>query len=170
MKKTACKCSGIGSRKPGSKQESGFNRTVKVEDSTCVLNDHKMPYYRILIVDDEPEIRQLNIEVLTDSGYDVEVAEDGSKAWEALQKGTYDLLITDNEMPNMSGIKLLEKLHSNHKSIPAIMATGTMPNDELKREPWFQIVPIVLKPYTLKELLLAVKNTLRSVSRASALF
>ena len=167
MKKPTYKCSGIGTRK-SEQGKLAFNRTMKREETVKVPNDPKIHHYRILIVDDEPDIRQLNTEVLTDSGYDVEVAEDGFKAWEALQKGSYDLLITDNEMPNMSGVKLLEKLHSNNKSIPAIMATGTMPADELKRQPWFQIVPIVLKPYTLKELLVTVKNTLRSVSGASA--
>lgn len=167
MKKSIYNCSRAGLRKLN-KTKLSFNRVMKQEGKNIIKNDELAHHYRILVVDDEPDIRQLNTEILIDSGYDVEVAEDGKKAWEALQNGNYDLLITDNEMPNMSGIKLLEKLHDADQHIPAIMATGTMPAEELKQQPWFQVVPIVLKPYTLKELLAVVKNSLGSVSRASA--
>ena len=118
--------------------------------------------YRILVVDDEPDIRKLNSEVLTEFGYMVDAAEDGEKAWEAIHHKHYDLLITDNDMPRMTGVELLEKLHSDRKFLPVIMATGTPPSEELNYQPWFSVVTTLLKPYTLAELVNTVRTTLRS--------
>ena len=120
------------------------------------------PACRILVVDDEPLIRQLNTEILLDAGYQVDVADDGAVAWEALRLYNYDLLVTDNDMPNMSGVGLLQKLHAAHLSVPVIMATGTWPHAELKQQPWLQIEAQLLKPYTIAELLGTVRNVLHA--------
>jgi CheY-like chemotaxis protein len=113
------------------------------------------------VADDEPEIRKLNTAVLIDAGYIVNAAEDGLMAWEAIQHNYYDLLITDNEMPWMTGIKLLEKLYRNHINLPVIMATGTMPQAEFSLQPWFSDITVLLKPYPLNQLLAAVKMALK---------
>jgi DNA-binding response OmpR family regulator len=118
------------------------------------------PRQRILVVDDEPDIRRLNTEVLASSGYHVDAAEDGATAWNALQLANYDLLITDHDMPKMSGLELLKKLHDSSLKLPVIMATGTLPEEQLARHPWLQIEAILLKPYTFDELLTTVKNVL----------
>jgi CheY-like chemotaxis protein len=119
------------------------------------------PTHRILVADDEPEIRQLNAAVLIDAGYIVNAVEDGLLAWEALRHDHYNLLITDNEMPCMSGLRLLEKLHRNRICVPVIMATGTMPPAEFILQPWFSDITVLLKPYPLSELLAAVKMALK---------
>jgi CheY-like chemotaxis protein len=118
--------------------------------------------YRILVVDDEPDIRRLNSELLIEAGYEVDTAADGVMASELLERNPYDLIITDNQMPRMSGVELLEELYSARKFVPAIMATGTMPATELRCQQWFQIATTLIKPYTLPELLGAVRNSLRS--------
>jgi two-component system, sensor histidine kinase and response regulator len=115
---------------------------------------------RILFVDDEPMMRQLHKEVLTDFGYAVEVAEDGAVAWNALQLQKYDLIITDNEMPKVSGIQLLEKLHAAQIALPVIMVSGTMPTEELQRKNWLPVRATLHKPYVIKELLCTVRNVL----------
>ncbi|MEI9866490.1 MAG: response regulator [Limisphaerales bacterium] len=125
--------------------------------------------YRILVVDDEPDIRKLNYEVLSDSGYLVDAVEDGAEAWEALHTNNYDLLITDNDMPRMTGVELLEKLYSDRKFLPVIMATGTLPPDELNHQPWFAVVTTLLKPYTLAELVNTARNALRPPFRHAAI-
>jgi DNA-binding response OmpR family regulator len=123
-----------------------------------------LPAYRILLVDDEPDLHRLNVEILTEAGYVVETADDGVEALAALAGGSYDLLVTDNVMPNLSGAQLLQKLHAARKSVPTIMMTGTLPRPEIRGLPWFQTVCIMLKPYILSDLLAAVKKTLRSTS------
>src|SRR5689334_19643597 len=64
------------------------------------------PAHRILVVDDELGIRQVSAAVLGCSGYDVDTAEDGEAGWNALQTKNYDLLITDNNMPKLTGVEL----------------------------------------------------------------
>ena len=124
------------------------------------------PRERILVVDDEPMIRNLNAKVLMDAGYQVDVAEDGAVAWAALQTYRYDLLITDNNMPNVSGLELITKLTAAGLELPVIMATGALPDAEFARSPWLQPAIALLKPYTLGELLGAVRQVLVSVARA----
>jgi DNA-binding response OmpR family regulator len=136
-----------------------LNSQADEQDNALPLRQTN-PCQRILIVEDEPDIRLLNTEVLRRSGYHTDVAEDGAVAWEALQLNTYDLLLTDNNMPKMSGVGLLEKLHDAHIALPVIMATGVLPKEQLDRHPWLQIQAILLKPYTVDELLQTVVNVL----------
>src|ERR1039458_3311131 len=82
---------------------------------------------RILVVEEEDDIRQLNAEVLRDAGYQVEVAEDGAAAWAALQRHNYDLLIIDQFLPKLSGVELLKKIHTARLTLPVIMATSILP-------------------------------------------
>jgi DNA-binding response OmpR family regulator len=117
---------------------------------------------RILVVDDDAGLRQLAAEVLSGSGYQTETAEDGAAAWEALQASSYHLLITDHDMPKVSGVELVKKVRSAQMTLPVILATGTMPNEELNRHPWLQLAATLLKPFTADELLGAVKKVLRS--------
>jgi len=118
---------------------------------------------RILVVDDEAAIRRLVTGTLIDSGYRVDAAEDGADAWEALQVQRYDLLITDNNMPRVTGIELLQKLHATRRALPVIMATGTLPKEEFTRAPWLKPAATLLKPYTLKELRETVKSVLHTL-------
>ena len=64
---------------------------------------------RILVVDDDSDIRFLNAEVLKQSGYEADTAEDGEAAWKTLHAvsydaSSYDLLITDHDMPRLTGL------------------------------------------------------------------
>jgi DNA-binding response OmpR family regulator len=114
----------------------------------------------ILVVDDDRCIRQLNTEVLLSSGYLVDAAEDGAAAWDILQLKGYDLLITDNEMPKVSGIELVKRLHGARMDLPVIMATGTPPKEEFARCPWLKPAATLIKPYTFDELLDTVREVL----------
>jgi DNA-binding NtrC family response regulator len=74
----------------------------------------------------------------------------------------YHLLITDNDMPKVSGVDLVKKLHAARLALPVIMATGTFPVEELNRHPWLPIEATLLKPYSVEELLTTVSNVLRA--------
>jgi len=123
---------------------------------------------RILVVEDEGDLRQLNAEVLIDAGYQVEVAEDGAAAWAALQHRSYDLLITDQFMPKVSGIELLKKIHAASLTVPVIMVTGILPTWEIALHPWLHSVAMLFKPHTFDELLETVKNVLHATASARA--
>lgn len=119
--------------------------------------------HRILVAEDDEDTRRLNIEVLAGSGYKVDAAADGAIAWDVLQFTGYDLLVTDYNMPRMSGIELLKKLRAAHMVLPVILVSGTMPTEKLKRHPWLQIDGKLLKPYTPGELLATVRKVLHSI-------
>src|SRR5216684_2139350 len=62
---------------------------------------------RLLVVDDERSMRELLSIVLRREGYDITLAENGRSAIDALERGRYDLLISDIKMPDMSGVEVL---------------------------------------------------------------
>ncbi len=124
--------------------------------------DQPSPPHRILVVEDDGDLRRLNTEVLIHSGYVVDTAGDGAAAWEALQAHRYDLLITDNNMPRLTGMDLLKKLRSARMELPVIMATGTLPTQELEQNPWLEPVARLAKPYATDRLVATVKEVLQT--------
>jgi two-component system response regulator AtoC len=126
--------------------------------------NNKNPPRRILVADDKPLILHLFDLVLSDAGYEVDPAEDGAAAWDMIQLNRYDLLITDHEMPNVSGIELLEKIHASHLTLPVILMSGTMPTEELARQPWLEPAARLPKPFALVELLAMIEKVLRAAN------
>ena len=120
------------------------------------------PLHRILVVDNDISIRQLQAEVLVHSGYQVDAAADGAAAWEILNANSYDLLITDHEMPKLTGVELLKKLRAARMALPAILLSEAIPEEELSPHPSLHPAATLLKPFTADELLLAVKEVLRA--------
>jgi two-component system chemotaxis response regulator CheY len=117
---------------------------------------------RILVVDDSRDVRRVKVDLLIDAGYDVEDARDGADGWEALQDRHFDLVITDNSMPRMTGVEMIEKLRSARMTIPVIMATGAMPVFIFARKPWLKPDLALVTPISDDELLEAVQRLLRS--------
>jgi DNA-binding response OmpR family regulator len=115
---------------------------------------------RILVVDDEPLIRRLYTEALADVGYEVDAAEDGAVAWEALQANAYDLLITDYIMPKVSGIDLLKNINAARMTLPVMMATATFPEEVFILYPELQPEITLLKPHDMTDFLEAVEEIL----------
>jgi len=121
------------------------------------------PRMRILLVDDDALILALCSSVLARSGYLVDTAQDGEAAWKALDAaryapGSFDLLITDNNMPNVTGVELVARLRSVSANMPVIMATGFPPGDA----GYLNLSAILAKPFTPDELLRTVGEVLQS--------
>ncbi|MFH2132002.1 MAG: response regulator, partial [bacterium] len=81
---------------------------------------------RVLVVDDEPDVRDFLSTCLEDAGFQVETAFDGFDALEKIEKNPPDLITLDLVMPRISGIKLMRKLRKNDKwkKIPVIIVTA----------------------------------------------
>jgi len=79
---------------------------------------------RLLVVDDEPALRDIATSVLTEEGYDVVTAEDGFDALRLLSEPLPDVMITDLNMPGMPGSKLLEVVHHRFPHLPVIVISG----------------------------------------------
>jgi DNA-binding response OmpR family regulator len=129
----------------------------ELQPAEAPLQGRPRPTHRILVVDDEPIIRRLIAAALLGSGYHVDAAEDGAAAWKALQAKTYDLLITDHMMPNLTGVELVHNLRSARMALPVVMVAGTLPTHEL---PLLQLAATLLKPFVVAELLETVEDVL----------
>jgi DNA-binding response OmpR family regulator len=116
--------------------------------------------HRILVVEDDNDIRRLTTQMLNRSGYQAEAANDGESAWHALRTNNYDLLITDHKMPKVSGLALLRKLRSARMKLPVILVSGSIKATDMNRHPRLQPATALLKPYTLAEFQRVVKSLL----------
>ncbi|MGD0586086.1 MAG: response regulator [Oryzomonas sp.] len=79
---------------------------------------------RLLVVDDEANIRLLYAEELADEGYDVITAAGTAEAVEKLQEGVFDLAVLDIKLKNESGIELLQKLVKERHEMPVILCSA----------------------------------------------
>ena len=118
------------------------------------------PPERVLVVDDDAFIRRLNSMALLRSGYEVDTAEDGASAWDALHARDYHLMITDHNMPNLTGLELLRKLRAKNMPLPVIMASGSLPIEEFDRHPALKPAAMLCKPYLLNALVQTVRQVL----------
>ena len=80
--------------------------------------------YRILVVDDEPLVRETSALILTDQGHEVRTAGDGFEALIELRQALPDLIISDLSMPNMSGFEFLSVIRRRFPHIPVIAISG----------------------------------------------
>jgi len=80
--------------------------------------------YRILVVDDEPSIRQLIERRLSQKGYEVITAADGKEALAVVERQKPHLMILDIKMPNVDGMEVLQALRKKHKDLPIIILTA----------------------------------------------
>ena len=79
---------------------------------------------RILVVDDEDQIRALLRTTLELEGYKVHVASSGAEALAALELSNFELVLTDIVMPDLDGLALLEKIHQQSPNLPVVMVTA----------------------------------------------
>jgi len=123
---------------------------------------------RILVVDDEPDLLELVRFNLDRAGYQVDVAETGSRALESLQRSVPDLLVLDLMLPDLSGEEICRRVRADPAlaDLPVIMLTAK--GEELDRVVGFELGAddYVTKPFSPRELVLRVKAVLRRRSDA----
>jgi DNA-binding response OmpR family regulator len=141
--------------------------TTWIQGLPAPTSSQPAPARRILLVDDEESIRQLGVETLNPSGYRVDTAADGETGWEMLCAtdhglGRYDLLITDNNMPRLSGFELIKRVRLARMVLPVIMASGMAPTAPINVE-WLQLSAVLPKPFYPSQLLQAVRAVLNEV-------
>jgi two-component system sensor histidine kinase and response regulator WspE len=101
--------------------EEGALANVRSDPVEALLGRPK----RVLAVDDSLTVRELERKMLTARGYVTEVAVDGMDAWNAVRAGSYDLVITDIDMPRMDGIELARRIKQDDrlKSTPVLIVS-----------------------------------------------
>jgi CheY-like chemotaxis protein len=119
---------------------------------------------RILLVDDDPLITELVIDMLGLEGYDVDTATNGIEALRKLERQRYDLIITDLHMPKLDGSGFYRELAQRklHSLKRIIFLTGTTGGSEEHRFVQESGVPVLLKPFNVSELIELVRRRLSS--------
>ncbi|MBQ0149849.1 MAG: sigma-54-dependent Fis family transcriptional regulator [Bacteroidales bacterium] len=119
---------------------------------------------KILVIDDERSIRNSLKEILTDEGYDVEVAEDGAIGLSMAEKGRYNVIFCDIKMPNMDGQEFLEKISAEGTDAAIVMISGhgdiTTAVDCIKHGAF----DFIEKPLDLNRILITIKNATEKAS------
>lgn len=119
---------------------------------------------RILVVDRDPYVRHLSADVLIRHGYEVNAVNDGGAGWKELKAYNYHLLITEHDLPKLTGIELVRKLRAARMMLPVVMAAGRLPTSALARNPSLQFSAMLLKPLPVDALLDTVRIILYATS------
>ncbi len=119
-----------------------------------------MPSERILVVDDEKDVRELCARVLTAAGYRVRHAADGTAAIVLARDEPFDLLLTDIRMPGMSGIQAFEAIKGLHPDIIGVAITGYASLESAIEALQVGMHDFVLKPFSFEQLTSAVDRAL----------
>jgi DNA-binding response OmpR family regulator len=117
---------------------------------------------RILVVDDDPDIRELARRILVRAGYEVRAAENGLRAMALLDGGAYDAVVTDIVMPDMDGIEFLKAMRAAGCAPPVLAMTGGVRHSDIymRCAELYGASRTLAKPFTPTELLEAVKAVL----------
>ena len=116
---------------------------------------------RALVVDDSPSIREAMTSMLAREGWIVDVADDGSRALEMTQRQSYQLVITDLEMPGLSGFALIAALRSEDPAPTLIVLTSRNLPEVRRRVRDLGVTAFVPKPITRRKLLEAIEHARR---------
>jgi len=115
---------------------------------------------RVLVADDDPAIRGVLHVILAQGGYHVEEAVDGSEALQAFQSRGADLILSDLQMPGMSGLELLRRVRALDDTAGFIILTGASTVENAVEALRVQADDYLVKPFNLDEVLLAVERAL----------
>lgn len=123
--------------------------------------------FKILIAEDDRELRQLFAHVLTKNGYTVLGVSNGEEALDALEQSYYDLIISDIMMPKMDGYELVRSIRESGSSIPIMMITAKDAFDDMRRGFLSGTDDYMIKPVNVNEMVLRVGALLRRAQMIS---
>jgi DNA-binding NtrC family response regulator len=119
-----------------------------------------MPQERLLIVEDEPDLRQIFVDILTTDGYDISTAHDGEMAIQMLSENTYDLSLIDLYLPKADGFQVLAHLQRVNSSTSAIVMTGHASIESAVEAMKQGAADYLTKPVAFDQLRIVVKKAL----------
>ncbi len=132
-----------------------------LDEPTDHTNDTKKDLMRILVIEDEKRIGEFVARGLESAGYTVESAEDGVSGLERLHATEYDLVILDLMLPDMDGLKVLEKIRNRTSSPPVLILSALGAVDDRVKGLERGADDYLGKPFSFTELLARVRALLR---------
>lgn len=115
---------------------------------------------RILVVDDDHDACEAISGFLDQSGYAVEAAPDPAHALARLDQLRPDLVVSDLQMPGMSGLELIRRIHARQPATPVILVTGAETRDLCTGAKQYGAVDCLTKPVNPEDLLWAIERAL----------
>lgn len=112
----------------------------------------------ILVVDDQPGIRLLLNDVLTNEGYHVTAVTTGKEAMDLVQKQAFDIIILDYRLPIFNGVDVLQRMAENAIHIPTIMITGMKEAAQKEITKTGLQAEVLGKPFNIADLCTIVSN------------
>ena len=118
---------------------------------------------RILLIDDDAKILNLERAILTQGGFEVDTALDGAEGIDKLKTGQYDVIVLDVIMPTMDGYEVARqiKLLESHRNIPIVMVTAATQYDAMTQGFHSGAVVFMNKPFTAAKLLSVVNTVMK---------
>jgi CheY-like chemotaxis protein len=117
------------------------------------------PKERVLVVDDDRDARETLAMALAQSGYAVDIVEDGREALGRLSSWPADVLVSDINMPQMGGLELIQALRASGRRQPVVLISG-MEEDHLPRADACGASACLKKPMSIDELIWAIECAL----------
>ncbi len=117
---------------------------------------------RVLVVDDEDSIREFLEIMLRKEGYEIALASDGEMAKDLISKKTFDLVISDLQMPKMNGIELLKYVKDNYPDLVFMMITAFGTTENAVEAMKMGAYDYITKPFKIEEVRINIQNALRS--------
>jgi CheY-like chemotaxis protein len=117
----------------------------------------------ILVVDDEQAIRGALADTLAYLGYEVATANNGTEGLQLFLKDSFELVVTDLQMPGMDGWTLAQRIKEASPNTPVILITGSEKEMILKKLKGNSINSVMFKPFTLQDLEHTVQGILENV-------
>ena len=117
--------------------------------------------YSVLIVDDEPGIRQILKGVLEDEGFAVEAVSSGEAALRAFEQRVYSCVLLDVWLPKMDGLETLEKLRTAYPDLSVVMISGHANIETAVRATKLGAFDFIEKPLSLEKTVLTIRNAIR---------
>jgi two-component system, chemotaxis family, chemotaxis protein CheY len=108
---------------------------------------------QILVIDDDPDVLRLVAITMTRAGFQADTARNGEEGWTALGLTTYDLVITDHEMPMLTGLKLIERLRAVSTEPPCILISANLPGTESALRSIVHRGEVLAKPFSPSQLI-----------------
>jgi DNA-binding response OmpR family regulator len=127
------------------------------------LGDQSPPPSRVLIVDDDKDMRQLCEDLMAGWGCEVDTADNGETGWKAicLSGYGYDLVITDHDMPRLTGLELIKRMRAASFDLPCLLVSGRLPGEKTTLARIIKPGSVLSKPFQPAVLLASAEKLLR---------
>lgn len=156
-------------------QGKGTTFTIKIPISQKITGEElvkpapeRRGKARVLVIEDEDDVRSILSDILTDGGHEVETASDGMQGLELFAKKDFDLVFTDLGMPGMSGWQVAEKVKRINRNVPVALITGWNIEPKESEMKSSGVDLIVYKPFEVNQVLKLVQEGMHLRDRFQA--